>query len=251
MTPSAGSGDPEAGYRPISGLAVAAVLVGCLSALAVAGPAFWVVPLLGTALAMLALGDVSREGRPKAGRLAALAGLALSIGFGMQGLTSSIVSNWVSARRAASAVDMFVEAVRAGRLGEARSMCAPAALPPPLSDRQPADPSGAGGQGPDRDGHDHPGHEPAGQDRLDADIEAFAAMPAIARLVACGAGGPSILTPAEDDGPELAAGGAYRFLVEVPGRSGPPARISVSVGRETGGGRFDRWVVVRHSVEPG
>lgn len=244
--------DPAAAYRPISGLAVASALFGCVSALALVGPAFWVVPILGTAVAAFALRDVSREGRPKAGRLAALAGLALSIGFGTQGLTGSLVSNWIAQRRATAAVQLFVEAVRAGRLGEARSMCAPAALPPPLSDRRPAGPPGAdsptgsGVDSVDPAGHDHAGGSHAGPDQFDADIADFAAMPAIARLSECGPGQPAILTAAESDPSETPGDGAYRFVVEVPSAVERPVRIEVKVGRDAGGVGFDRWVVLGH-----
>ena len=81
------------GYRPVSGLAVAALIVGCVSALALVSPVFWVVPLVGAALALVAVRDVTRSGVAKAGGLAAVAGLALSLGFGAQAVTAAIPSS--------------------------------------------------------------------------------------------------------------------------------------------------------------
>ena len=138
-------------------------------------------------------------------------------------------------------------------------MCAPAALPPPLSDRRPIEPPPADGPAAadatdptaGTDATDHAGHDPAGEphageDHLEADIADFAAMPAIASLADCGPGRPAILTAAEPDSSEPPGDGAYRFVVEVPRAAGQPVRIAVAVGRDAGGVRFDRWVVLRH-----
>lgn len=240
------SGDSSNTYKPISGLAVASAFCGCLSALAMLGQAFWVVPLVGIMVAAAALVDVSRQGRPRAGRLAALAGLALSVGFGMQGVSQWAVSSWLSARRATSAAELFVEAVRAGRLGEAKSMCASAALPPPTIDRSSGKPPES-----DVDDHDHAGHGHGDHERPAPDLLAFASMPAIARLIEAGSGPAPLLIAGEVDPSEPQSGGLHRFIVEIPVVSGGTVRVSVSVARDAGGGRFDRWIVVRHAVEPG
>jgi len=109
-------------YRPVSALAVIACIGGVCSSAALVAPILWMVPLVGVALSVAALADVARPPAGKAGRLAALAGLALSLGFGAQAATTAAASQWVTARRAEAAARYWFEAVCAGRLADARSM---------------------------------------------------------------------------------------------------------------------------------
>jgi hypothetical protein len=109
-------------YRPVSALAVIACIGGVCSAAALVAPILWMVPLIGVALSVAALADVARPPAGKAGRLVALAGLALSLGFGAQAATTAAASQWVTARRAEAAARYWFEAVCAGRLADARSM---------------------------------------------------------------------------------------------------------------------------------
>jgi hypothetical protein len=109
-------------YRPVSALAVIACIGGMCSAAALVAPILWMVPLIGVALSVAALADVARPPVGKAGRLAALAGLALSLGFGAQAATTAAASQWVTARRAEAAARYWLEAVCAARLADARSM---------------------------------------------------------------------------------------------------------------------------------
>ena len=122
-----GTGD-LAGYRPVSALAVAAAASGAVSTLALVGPVFWVLPLVGVALSCAALVDVGRPGAPKAGRLAALAGLALAVGFGTQAVATAATSEWLARGRAVTAVRFWLAAVAAGRHDDATGMCGPDAL---------------------------------------------------------------------------------------------------------------------------
>jgi hypothetical protein len=121
--------DARQGYRPVSGLAVAALVAGLLSASALVNPFFWVVPLLAIGLACLGLVDVSRVGAEKAGRIVALAGLALAIGFGAQAVSSTAAERWIASARAKSAAEMWIKALHAGRVDDARAMCALDAVP--------------------------------------------------------------------------------------------------------------------------
>lgn len=118
-----------AGYRPVSVLAVAAAASGAVSTLALVGPVFWVVPLVGAALSWAALVDVGRPGAPKAGRLAALAGLALALGFGMQAVATAATSEWLARGRAEAAARFWLDAIAAGRRDDATGMCGPEAVP--------------------------------------------------------------------------------------------------------------------------
>jgi hypothetical protein len=115
------------GYRPVSSLAIAALVLGVLSGLALVSPFFYVVPLVAVAVAVTAFADVGRAGAAKAGRLAALAGLALAAGFGTQAVTSGVVTGSIAADRARAAAEIFVQAVREGRQADAEAMCGPEA----------------------------------------------------------------------------------------------------------------------------
>ena len=80
----AGAADELAGERPVSGLAVAALLAGCGSALVLFTSLAAMLPLVAMLLAAVALIDLSRSEGRRVGRGAALVGLALAIGFAAQ-----------------------------------------------------------------------------------------------------------------------------------------------------------------------
>lgn len=115
--------DEVPGYLPVSRLAVAAAALGGISALALASPVFWVLPLVAIGIALAALRDVSRREAPKAGRLAALAGLALAAGFGAQAVTAKATAQSITAARAGAAARLWLDTIHAQRLSDARSMC--------------------------------------------------------------------------------------------------------------------------------
>ena len=117
--------DEPAGYRPVSPLAVAAALLGVAATLALVSPLFWVVPIVAAAVSAAALADVGRRDAPKAGRLAALAGLALAIGCGAQAVAGAAAAEWLARSRAVSAAAFWLDTIAAGRLDDARSMCVP------------------------------------------------------------------------------------------------------------------------------
>lgn len=111
------------GYLPVSRLAVGAIVLGGCSALAIVSPFFLVVPLVAVAVAVAACADCDRPGAQKAGRLAALTGLALAIGFGSQAVSMLAVSRALAAGRAVAAAEIFLAAVRDGRSADAEAMC--------------------------------------------------------------------------------------------------------------------------------
>ena len=110
-------------YRPVSPLAVAALVLGICSAMALVTRFAWVVPLVAAAVAIAALADLARPGTAKAGRLLALAGLALAVGFGAQAVTSAAVDRWIASHRAGAAARAWIDAVRDGRPAEALGLC--------------------------------------------------------------------------------------------------------------------------------
>jgi hypothetical protein len=115
--------DEVPGYLPVSRLAVAAAALGGISALALASPVFWVLPLVAIGVAVAALRDVARRDAPKAGRLAAVAGLALAAGFGAQAVAGKATTRSITAARAGAAARLWLDTIREQRLSDARSMC--------------------------------------------------------------------------------------------------------------------------------
>jgi hypothetical protein len=146
-------------YRPVSKVAVAAVGVGLLSSLALTTPVLWILPLLGIAVAIVGLADVTRSGAEKAGRAAALVGLALSVGFGAQAVTAAVVSRTITESRVRAVASLWCNALRENRLAEAQSMLSPRLLPAAHSD--------------------HPGHE-------DGDEHTIGSLPAVMAIRGCG-----------------------------------------------------------------
>jgi hypothetical protein len=163
-------------YRPVSKLAVAAAVAGVLSSLALTTPLLWILPLVGVALAVAGLTDVARSGAEKAGRVAALVGLALSVGFGAQAVTTSVVSRWIMESRTKAVVHAWLDALGENRLADARSMIAPYLL-----SRSETAELGRGGPAHGEPGHSHHPGEDAGKD---GSIEVLPAVQAIRR---CGA----------------------------------------------------------------
>ncbi len=77
-------------YRSISRLAVAGLLLGIASPLAILGPLLWLLPALAVAVSGLALASIRRRSEVLGGRGVALIGLALAILFGTVTLSHTI-----------------------------------------------------------------------------------------------------------------------------------------------------------------
>jgi hypothetical protein len=219
--------EPTNEYRPVSPLAVAALAVGACSALALATRFAWVVPIVGVALALAALAEVGRPEAAKAGRLLALAGLALSLGFGAQAVTTATADRWIIRHRAVTAAGTWIDAVREGRPAEALGVSAASLLP----------------------AHAGPGEDQP--ERADDRVTRFTAMPPVQAVAACGDTRPRVAsaTPlGSDDGAwavratlagcgATAIGGTLRLIV-VP-------KVVTS-----GKSRLERWVIAAVDVEP-
>jgi len=217
--------DGEAGgYRPVSRLAVAALVAGVVSSLALTTPLLWILPLVGVAVAAAALADVARPGAEKAGRAAALAGLALAAGFGMQAVASKAVAHWLTRSRVVAVANAWLDAVVEGRLADARSMLGPDVLPP-------ADPFGHVGHA----GHDHAAGE-----------EAVADLPSVKALRRCGAGARrTVACTGRDE--EMNERWMARLRLE-PCADGAPVEISLQlvpgVVRQRRGS-VERWTITK------
>jgi len=216
-------------YRPVSRLAVAALAAGGLSAVALVSPICWVIPLVAIGLAAAGLADVNRPGANKAGGLAAVAGLALAVGFGSQAVADAVVTRWLVERRAVAAARHWIEAVRAGRLADAMSVCAPRALPVGDVGRGPAE--GA-----------------RGADAWQAREAAFALLDPVRAVAACGAATPRVtaITPADP----LEGGWVVVAALAACGRPEATLRLSVEPDRvPRQGGPVERWRVTGFAIE--
>jgi hypothetical protein len=216
-------------YRPVSRLAVAALAGGVLSALALVSPLCWVLPLVALGLAVAAIADVNRPGAPQAGGLAAVAGLALAVGFGAQAVTDAVATRWLVARRAEDTARHWIDAVRAGRLADAISVCAPRAVP--AVEGRPGE----------------PGRPPV---VANAAVEkAFGELAAVRAVAGCGAAAAPALTDVAAAAPEE-GGWVVRAALAACGRPDETLRIVVTpetVGRQ--GGSVERWLVTGFAVE--
>ncbi|MGI9177168.1 MAG: hypothetical protein ACR2IT_04850 [Pirellulales bacterium] len=218
--------DPTNDYQPVSPLAVAALVGGVCSALALATRFAWVVPIVGAALALAALADIGRPGAVKAGRLLALAGLALSLGFGAQAVTTAIVDRWIVSHRAVTAAATWIDAVRTGRPAEALGVSASSLLP----------------------AHAVPGEDPpeSPADRM----ARFTAMPPVQAVAACGETRPRVASAAplgSDDG-----AWTVRATLAGCGAAGAGSTLRLVVvpkGVKSGKGRLERWVIAAVDVE--
>ena len=154
---------------------MAAAVLGVLSSLALTTPLLWILPLVGVALAVAGLTDVARSGAEKAGGAAALVGLALSVGFGAQAVTTSVASRLIMENRAKAVIHAWLDALGENRLADARSMIAPHLLPQAESDghRQ-------GDPGHGQPGHSHHPGEDAGA------TGSIGSLPAVQAILRCG-----------------------------------------------------------------
>jgi len=120
-------GDPNVAdeYRPVSGMAVASGVFGVLSLAVVFHPSFIILPALGVAFAVIAVRDLATPDSIKIGRLAACAGLGLSLFFASVGLTRSLTKTWIANRRAQQTAAGWVDALLHGRILDAHAMLVP------------------------------------------------------------------------------------------------------------------------------
>ena len=246
--------DDQSTYRPVSTLAVLALVAGGLSAVALSTQVLWGLPLLAAGLAAAAVRDTAAATPPKAGRGIALIGLALAVGFGCQAVGFAAVQHLVGRSRAIATAQSWRVSVQSGRWAEARDFCTPAALPAT------GDPFAGGPEQPDHD-HDHPHDGTAGDaDVADsAAVVAFRAIPAVAAVAGCAAA--EVASCRRDD--EQGAG-SWRVRFELPGcdsaaAANLPAQVDLllfpevqQVPRLTPGAaatqRVERWRIIR--LEP-
>jgi hypothetical protein len=126
-------------YRPVSGAAVAALLLGISSPLAFIGPLLWAAPVMGVSIALLALVQLDRAEQPRAGRKAAVLGLVLSIVFGVAAPVETITSRWWLSRESAATADQWFELLARGQPEMAYQLTLPPAARPLLNGKREAE----------------------------------------------------------------------------------------------------------------
>ncbi len=101
LTPARLPDEPEVeSYRPLSGLAVVAAVLGLVSPLALFAPFLWVLPFGGVLASVAALRAIGSVIPPMLGRKGAMAGLALSLVFGVAGPVDWACYRWQIRREA-------------------------------------------------------------------------------------------------------------------------------------------------------
>ncbi len=112
-------------YRTVSRTAIASLLLGLLSAAAFVNKLMWCVPIVGVALAIVALRIISKGESLVLGRKAAQVGLALSLLFLTSATTGHLFRQRSLRQQARPHTSKWIEMVREGRLREAHQMYLP------------------------------------------------------------------------------------------------------------------------------
>ena len=109
-------------YRAVSGLAIAALILGILSVSALVYPLFWSVPVVGVLCALLALRVVRVRSDELSGRTIAIIGLMLSLVFLSWSVTHHLVRRYSLVEHAKPFAMDWLERVQQGHLEEAHEM---------------------------------------------------------------------------------------------------------------------------------
>jgi hypothetical protein len=112
-------------YHPLNRPAIAALVLGVLSATALAHQLFWVVPIITIVVAVVALRQISASSSEQRGRMLALVGLACALVFGSWAMTRSISRQMQISEQAQACCDEWFELIRTGRLYEAHQLTLP------------------------------------------------------------------------------------------------------------------------------
>ena len=101
-------------YRAVSSLAVAGLLAGLLSPLAMFAAVLWLVPLAAVVLSGLALRRIAARRPDLVGRPAALAGLMLGTVFLVAAPVDDLVYRYFLRQQARQFAEIWIDAVRHG-----------------------------------------------------------------------------------------------------------------------------------------
>jgi hypothetical protein len=122
-----------ADYRKVSGLAIFSLLLGIAAPLSFFATLLWAIPLVGVAVALLALRQISESNGTLVGRTSAIVGLALSVVFVSAASTREIRIQQLHTQYATAAGMHWIELLRAGQIEQAYDLTYTGARPsPPL-----------------------------------------------------------------------------------------------------------------------
>jgi hypothetical protein len=123
--------EPLARPRAISGLAWVGLVLGVAAALALTAPYMWLLPIAGVAVSIAALVSIARDPQGKIGRSAAVAGLVLSLLFGVWGISNHLARHRLLYRQSEVFATRWLQMVLDGELYAAHQ------LKMPQNDRRP------------------------------------------------------------------------------------------------------------------
>jgi hypothetical protein len=109
-------------YRALSSLAVAGLLAGLLSPLAMFAVALWLVPLAAVLLSAFALRRIATRWPALIGRPAALAGLMLGAAFLVAAPVDNVVYRYYLRQQARQFAEIWIDAVRHGQVYKAHQL---------------------------------------------------------------------------------------------------------------------------------
>jgi len=207
-------------YRPVNLLAVAALVVGVVSALVLFTPLAAMLPLVAIVLAVAALASIRQSEGRTVGRWPALAGLALATGFSAQAMATISLDRMVANHRAAATAVAWVNAIREGRFDDAIAMSSPAILP-------------TAGRG----------HHELAVD-MGTRRDAFAALPEIQALTRCGA-----TMPRQSAVERTSQGWSVRFSTEPCGVQGLFVLAVTRQAVPAKGQAVEEWRVIGFHLE--
>jgi hypothetical protein len=114
--------DEVASYRAVSSLAVAGLLAGLLSPLAMFTGLLWPMPLAAVAISGLALRRIALRWPELAGRPAAVIGLILGVAFCFAAPVDDFVYHYCLRQQARQFADIWIDAVRQGEIYKAHHL---------------------------------------------------------------------------------------------------------------------------------
>jgi hypothetical protein len=198
-------------YRPLSVTALVGFVLSLLSPAALTSPVFWILPLAGLAVCLLAIFQIRREESALAGRGLAMAGLCLNTLFLTAGPTHYGVLKWLIRREALATSDQWVEFVKSGLLTRAEQLMRPPSDRVSMGDAELVALYG-------------------NEEDMRADLEKLQQNRAVTRLVAAGASANATFTGRTQlEGPGFQDMLAPVYRVDYTNTHGEPASFEVQV----------------------
>lgn len=219
-------------YRPVSGWAMAALLLGLASILALVHPLLWCLPISGAVVSLVALRRIECSGVRVLGRKAALIGLAFSVIYGLAApVRLKTHEHWLVAR-AERLADEFLEDLRTRQLDQAFALML-------------------------RSVEKAPSHKPAAGEKTDSEPpqdarQIFFSEQPVATLLRLGAQAravrleTAILTPEDIRQP---VGVLYRIQNSA-ARDSNPLEVLIYVEQIVDGEGKERWWITRVATPP-